>query len=53
MVAKEKLEKTIAIGFLEKNIEQNLAVYQSTFDIVLTENASFDEIKDIYLKESK
>lgn len=47
MVTKDKLEKTITIGFLDKKIEQNLELYKSTFDIVLTENASFKEIEDI------
>ena len=46
MVTKEKLEKTITVGFLDKKIEENLKLYQSTFDIVLTDNASFKEIED-------
>lgn len=52
MVRREKLEKTISIGFLDKKIEQNLTLYRATFDIVLTQNASFDEVKDIYSCEN-
>lgn len=47
MVTKDKLEKTITIGFLDEKIEQNLELYKETFDIVLTDNASFKEIEDI------
>ena len=49
MVTKDKLEKTITVGFLDKKIEQNLELYKSTFDIVLTDNASFKEIEDIII----
>ena len=44
MVSKEKLNHTITIGFLEENIESNLEKYNKTFDIVLTNNASFKEV---------
>lgn len=44
MVSKEKLDHTITIGFLEENIESNLEKYNKTFDIVLTNNASFKEV---------
>lgn len=47
MVSKDKLNETITVGFLDKNIEENLELYKSTFDIVLTENSSFQEIKDL------
>ncbi len=47
MVTKDKLEKTITVGFLDKKIKQNLELYKATFDIVLTENASFKEIEDV------
>ncbi len=51
MVTKEKLEQTIAVGFLDKKIEQNLDLYKSKFDIVLTDNASFKEVEDIILSK--
>lgn len=47
MVTKDKLERTITVGFLDKKIGENLPLYQSTFDIVLTDNASFREIENI------
>lgn len=47
MAKKETIEKTITVGFLDKKIEENLALYQSAFDIVLTNNASFKEVEDI------
>lgn len=46
MVSKDKLDKTITVGFLDKKIEQNLDLYKSTFDIVLTDNASFKEVEE-------
>ncbi len=51
MVTKEKLEQTITVGFLDKKIEQELELYKSTFDIVLTDNASFKEVEDILLNK--
>lgn len=47
MVKKDQIEKTITVGFLDKKIEQNLESYKSSFDIVLTDNASFKEVEDI------
>lgn len=47
MVSKDKLNSTITVGFLDKNIEENLELYKSTFDIVLTDNSSFQEIEDV------
>lgn len=43
------LENTIAIGFLDKHIEENLEEYKKVFDIVLTNQGSFSEIKE-YIK---
>lgn len=47
MASKDKLNTTITVGFLDKKIEENLELYKSTFDIVLTDNANFKEIEDI------
>lgn len=47
MVTKEKLENTVTVGFLDKKIEQNLELYKTTFDIVLTHDASFEELQEI------
>ena len=50
MVTKTRLNNTITVGFLDKKIEENLELYKSTFDIVLTENASFKEIDNIIIE---
>ena len=50
MVTKTRLNNTITVGFLDKKIEENLELYKSTFDIVLTENASFIEIDNIIIE---
>lgn len=47
MVSKDKLNSTITIGFLDKKIEENLELYKSTFDIILTDNSSFKEIEGL------
>ena len=46
MVSKDKLENTITIGFLDedKGIKENLEKYKNSFDVVLTNNASFEDI---------
>lgn len=36
MVPKEEWDKTISIGFLGRNIENNFEIYKQNFDIVLT-----------------
>ena len=47
MVPMEEWDKTISVGFLDKNIEENLNAYRNNFDIVLTsEDASFNTFKD-------
>jgi len=53
MIPKDKLDKTLTIGFLNKNIEQNLESYCKHYDIVLTkEEATFYEVEKI-IKERK
>ncbi len=49
MVHKEDLSKTISFGFLEKNVDKNFELYKQRFDVVMTDNASFDNIKSIFL----
>ena len=39
-----------SIGFLEDNISNNIKYFQETFDIVATENSSFNDIKIKILK---
>ena len=47
MIHKEDLDKTISFGFLEKNIDTNFNFYKQYFDVVLTNNASFDDVAKI------
>lgn len=47
MVKKEDLNKTLTIGFLETKIEENLASYNKNFDVVFTENSSFNDVKNL------
>lgn len=48
MIEKEKLSKAITIGFLNKNIEENLEFYKKNFDIVLTkEEATFEMVNKL------
>ena len=47
MINKENLKNTLTIGFLDENIEQNLEKYNNNFDIVLTENSNFKDVKNI------
>lgn len=47
MVSKEDLDRTLSFGFLEKNVKDNLEFYRSSFDIVLTNNSSFDDVQNI------
>lgn len=48
MIRKEKLNKTITVGFLNDKIEENLTFYQKNYDMVLTEEeACFQEVEKI------
>ena len=51
MIHKEDLNRTISFGFLEKNIDKNFEFYKQSFDVVLTNNSSFDDVTKI-LKSS-
>ncbi|MCI8482629.1 MAG: hypothetical protein HFJ27_06280 [Clostridia bacterium] len=53
MVSKKALNKTLCFGFLEKNVEANFNFYQNSFDIVLTENSSFYDVKNILNRRMK
>lgn len=44
MINKEQLYKTLTIGFLDYNIEENLKMYNENFDIVLSNESSFELI---------
>ena len=47
MVPKGNMQNTITVGFLDKDIEKNFNKYKDHFDIVLTNNASFNDVLDI------
>lgn len=53
MVHKEDLNKTISFGFLEKNIDANFKLYKQSFDVVLTNNCSFDDVRAILKNQTK
>ncbi|MBE5819501.1 MAG: hypothetical protein E7310_01535 [Clostridiales bacterium] len=44
MINKEQLHKTLTIGFLDYNIEKNLKKYNENFDVVLSNESSFELI---------
>ena len=43
----ENEKETLRFGFLDKNIEQNLSDFKKSFDIVLTNNCDFYDVKNI------
>lgn len=47
MVNKKDLYRTISFGFLEKNIDENINRYKNSYDVVLTDNSSFDIVRNI------
>ncbi len=47
MISKEELENTISVGFLEEKVEENLKYYNESFDIVLTNNGTFNDVNKI------
>ena len=53
MITKNKLDNTITVGFLDKKISEKLQKYQEHFDIVLTDNSSYNELSVILPKNKK
>ncbi len=48
MISREKIDRTITVGFLNEKIKENLKFYQQNYDIVLTEEeACFQEVEKI------
>ena len=47
MIPEEEKENAITIGFLDEKIEENLELYNKGFDIVLTNEGSFEDVNKI------
>lgn len=47
MTEENKKDKTLTIGFLDYNIDDNLTIYNNNFDLVLTDNETFDTLMEI------
>jgi len=47
MVSENDKDRAITIGFLEENIEENLDIFNKNFDIVITNEGSFEEVNNI------
>lgn len=44
MARKEDRDNALKIGFLEENIEENLTYFENSFDVVCTDNTSYNEL---------
>ena len=47
MVDEKDLSRTISVGFLDEKIDENLEFYNKGFDIVITNQGSFEEVNKI------
>lgn len=47
MTSNEDRKKAITIGFLDEKIDENLEYFNSAFDIVITNNGTFDDVNNI------
>ena len=43
-MTKNKKEDTLKIGFLDEKIDENLENYKQAFDVVCTNNTSYNEL---------
>lgn len=46
MASEDKIKDALKIGFLEEKVEENKPYYLSAFDLVCTDNTSFDELNE-------
>jgi len=53
MVSDDKRNNTIRVGFLEENVEQSLESFKNEFDIVCTNNTSFNELSKVLNFDNK
>ena len=47
MAKREKLADTLTFGFLDENVEKNLERYKEHFDVILTDESDFNDVKNI------
>lgn len=47
MAPSKYLYRTLSFGFLEKNVNANLELYKNSFDVVLTDHASFYDVSNV------
>ena len=47
MISEEDNKNAITVGFLDEKIDENLVHYNKGFDIVLTNNSSFEDVNKI------
>lgn len=47
MISEDEKENAITIGFLDEKIDENLELYNKGFDIVLTNESSFNDVNKI------
>lgn len=47
MISKRDIERAITVGFLDEKVEDNLEVFNNSFDIVLTNGGTFEEVNNI------
>jgi hypothetical protein len=47
MVPVNKRDQTIRIGFLDENVEANKDIFMKEFDLVCTNNTSYNELMEI------
>ncbi len=47
MISERDKENAITVGFLEEKIEENLESFNELFDVVITNNGTFDDVNKI------
>lgn len=51
MVSNEDIKRAITVGFLDEKVEENLEYFNKEFDIVITDNGSFQELNKVFLRK--
>lgn len=47
MLSKDELKNSLSFGFLENEVENNFELYKEHFDVVLTDNSSFYDVRNV------